>query len=81
MARGGKREGAGRPTGSANKLTTELKTTIMEAFEKLGGVKYLVTVGKDNPQTFVNLLARTLPKDIVAEVTIQSHEQQLRELE
>lgn len=81
MARGGKREGAGRKKGSQGKLTVELKEAIKNAFEELGGVSYLVTVGKENPTTFCNLLGRTLPKDVVADITIQSHEQMLRELE
>lgn len=81
MARGGKREGAGRKKGSPNKTTTEVKETILEAFERLGGVEYLVEVGRDNPQTFVSLLARVLPKEVVAEVTTKTHEEMLRELQ
>ena len=81
MARGGKREGAGRKKGSTNKTTTEVKEAILQAFDKLGGVEYLVEVGKDNPQVFLSILAKVLPKEVVAEVTHKSHEEMLRELQ
>ena len=43
------RKTGGRVKGSVNKQTKEVKQTIIEAFEKLGGVKGFVAWGKENP--------------------------------
>jgi hypothetical protein len=51
----------GRPAGSANIHTIELRAAIQEAFAKLGGAKYLEQLGHAKPETFCALLARTLP--------------------
>jgi len=68
MSNGGKKPGAGRPKGSVNKLTGDLRKAIHEAYEKAGGVDYLLQVAHDDPKTFCGLLAKTMPKEIVAEV-------------
>ncbi len=54
----------GRKKGTANKTTTVLKDAIVNAFEKVGGEKYLVEVAKTDPKTFCSLLARVLPMDV-----------------
>lgn len=43
MARGGKRDGAGRKPGVPNALSTAAKDVIQQAAERLGGVDRLVT--------------------------------------
>ena len=68
MSNGGKKPGAGRPKGSPNKLTVDLRKAIHEAYEKAGGVAYLLQVAQDDPKTFCALLSKTMPKEIVAEV-------------
>lgn len=49
MARGGKRDGAGRKPGVPNALTAAAKDVIQEAAERLGGVDRLVTWVKLEP--------------------------------
>lgn len=61
MARGGKREGAGRPAGSANKETKELREMILLALEEKGGIAYLASKAESHPQAFMSLLGRVLP--------------------
>jgi hypothetical protein len=39
---GGARPGAGRPKGSQNKVSLQLKEAILHALDKLGGADYLV---------------------------------------
>lgn len=56
--------GSGRPKGSKNKLSMSVKLAIEEAFEKAGGVKYLVKVAEENPAVFCQLLARLIPPTI-----------------
>lgn len=62
--------GPGRPKGVPNKLTTEVKQAILEAFEKAGGVEYLAKVALDDPRTFCSLLGRIVPSEIKAEFTL-----------
>ena len=57
--------GPGRPKGSVNKTTAQLKEAILEAAEKAGGkgklVGYLTTQAKENPAAFMTLLGKVLP--------------------
>lgn len=64
MARGGKREGAGRPKGSLDKNNKELRAMILEALEQKGGVTYLVEKADSHPQAFMSLLAKVLPMQV-----------------
>lgn len=66
MAKG--RKTGGRKVGTPNKVTTEVREAIHEAFDELGGATYLVKVGKKNPGTFCKLLGMTLPKDVKLDV-------------
>lgn len=54
----------GRTKGVVNKITGDLKGSVMDAFGKLGGVAYLVTVGKEDPKTFCALLGKLLPMQV-----------------
>jgi hypothetical protein len=65
FARGDAR--AGRPKGTPNKLTANLKAAILEAFEHAGGASYLVKVAAEDPRTFCALLARVLPMQLASE--------------
>lgn len=62
--RGGKRAGAGRPAGSRNKLTQDVKSAIESAFQEVGGHSYLVGIAKENPAVFCVLLGKVLPREI-----------------
>lgn len=61
MARGGKREGAGRPVGAVEQNTKELREMILQALDDKGGVAYLVSKAESHPQAFMSLLGRVLP--------------------
>ena len=50
-------------------LTPEIKDGILEAFEQVGGVDYLVELAKVDPPTFCRLLAAIIPSEIKASVT------------
>lgn len=64
--------GPGRPKGSPNKATAILKTAILDAFHQMGGVEYLMRVAEEDPRTFCALLARVLPAEIKADVTVNA---------
>lgn len=61
MAKGGKREGAGRPKGSLNKTTAQVKDMILEALDGAGGVDYLQRQAEENPTAFLTLVGKVLP--------------------
>lgn len=59
----GKR-GPGRPPGSVNKITRELRDMILGALDAVGGEAYLVRCAEANPAAFLTLIGKVLPKDI-----------------
>ena len=60
--------GKGRPKGSPNKITADLKRAILEAAEAAGGplgtVGYLTVQATENPASFMTLLGKVLPLDV-----------------
>ena len=54
----------GRKPGIPNKLTQDLKLLIREAFDKAGGVDYLVEQSQANPTAFMTLLAKIIPHSL-----------------
>jgi hypothetical protein len=65
--KGKKREhktpGSGRKPGTPNKAET-IRNAVMMAFDGLGGVEYLIQIGRTNPAVFVMLLGRILPHEL-----------------
>ena len=57
--------GKGRPKGSPNKITADLKRAILEAAEAAGGeggtAGYLARQADENPAAFMTLLGKVLP--------------------
>ena len=53
--------GPGRPKGSQNAITMDLKMALTEAFWEVGGVGWLVKLAQEEPKAFAGLLARLLP--------------------
>jgi len=62
----GKKTG-GRKKGTPNKTTRDMKSAIMEAFERAGGVDYLYMLANDEPRTFATLLAKVMPSENINE--------------
>jgi len=62
----GQKGGPGRPKGTSNKVTKELKEMILEALDNAGGVQYLESKAND-PRTasaFLSLIGKVLPMQI-----------------
>ena len=67
--------GPGRPKGSQNKVTAELKDMILQALDEAGGVGYLQERALD-PRTasaFLTLVGKTLPMTVKGPGTEGEH--------
>lgn len=56
--------GGGSRKGIPNKVTADLKGTIMQALSNAGGVGYLARVAEQEPKVFCSLLAKILPTQV-----------------
>ncbi len=65
--RGGKREGAGRPSGVPNKLSATVKDNIIDVFDSIGGVETMAVWANENKTQFFNLYAKLLPLQVTGE--------------
>ena len=61
----------GSRKGKPNKITKDMKEILHLAFERAGGVDYLVRQSKEEPKAFMALLARIVP----AQVAVSIHHQ------
>ena len=66
MQRGGKRPGSGRKKGGTNKITSDVRQAIMEAFSILGGAEYLRKVATEDPKAFCALRESSSPSRSLA---------------
>ena len=59
--------GPGRPKGSSNKITSDVRKAIIEAANAAGGeggmVGYLARQADENPNAFMSLMGRLVPLD------------------
>ena len=59
----------GRPKGSPNKMSYDLRQDILDAFDRLGGTNWLVDMARQDPRSFIALLSRCLPQAVKAEIS------------
>lgn len=65
------RKGKGRPKGSPNKVSAQLKEMVLQALDKAGGVDYLVRQAKKkNPAPFMALLGKVLPLTVTGDLNV-----------
>ena len=62
----------GRAKGVPNKATAELKEMILGALDDVGGQAYLVQQALDNPNAFLALVGKVVPRDLNAAVDLNS---------
>lgn len=63
----GNKPGPGRPKGSPNKITSQIKDMIVQALENKGGVEYLEQQADKNPTAFMGLIGKVLPMQVTGE--------------
>lgn len=59
-----KKRFGGRQKGTPNKVTGDLRSMVLGALKDAGGQKYLAVQARENPNAFLSLLGRCLPKDL-----------------
>lgn len=67
---GGTRPGAGRPKGIPNQFTQDMRNAVWEAFDRKGGVEYLVFLAEEHPKVFGTMLQKLIPN--ATEITGES---------
>lgn len=53
----------GRPKGSKNRVTADIRKMIDESLDMAGGAKYLAEQANLNPQAYLSLIGKALPRD------------------
>src|SRR5271157_2052673 len=53
----------GRPKGSRNKTSEQLRQQLIDAHKKLGGTKFWLALGKNDPSEFSRIFARLIPSE------------------
>ncbi len=59
--------GKGRPKGTQNKLTKQVKEMILGALDDAGGQAYLARQADENPVAFMGLVGKVLPLQLTGE--------------
>ena len=62
--------GKGRPKGVPNRITADLRTMILAALDKAGGIDYLVGQANSNPVAFLALISKLVPAKVATDTTI-----------
>jgi hypothetical protein len=64
----------GRQKGTLNKVTATVKEAVEQAFNEVGGARYLVEMAYAEPRAFMTLVAKVMPNKIEAEVSVTVRE-------
>jgi hypothetical protein len=61
------KKGPGRPKGSVNKLTMDIKSMVIAALDKAGGEDYLLDQANNNPNAFMTLVGKIIPTQVTGD--------------
>lgn len=67
--KGNKPNRGGRKKGVPNKVTQNIRDTILQAFHEAGGITYLRNVAELDPKTFLALVSKVVPSMTQANVS------------
>lgn len=56
--------GPGRPKGSQNRVTSDVRQMVHKALNEAGGVEYLLIQSRENPVAFLSLVGKIIPKEV-----------------
>lgn len=66
---------SGRKKGVCNRVTADMRDQIREAFDRAGGVEYLVALSESDPRTFIAMVRAIVPRELEVEATGKGWEQ------
>lgn len=73
MAKGGKREGAGRKPGAPNRMTKDVRDAILQVADGLGGAEQMLVWAQKDPVNerifWSQIFPKLLPKEVKQELT------------
>lgn len=58
-----------RPKGSPNRIATDLRQSILDAYDQIGATSWLVDLAKLDPKAFLLLLGKCVPQQTKAEIS------------
>lgn len=56
--------GSGRKKGTPNRISSEVKAAVLQAFKAVGGAEYLERLADEEPRVFATLLAKCIPQEV-----------------
>lgn len=60
--------GPGRPKGSLNKVSAQVKENVLHVFDQMGGVRKMTEWAQENTTEFYRIYARLLPTEATVNV-------------
>ncbi len=68
LKKGERIPGSGRKPGTPNKITQDVREMIIGALRAVGGEQYLAEQARKNPQAFMALIGKVIPKEVDATI-------------
>ncbi len=72
---------SGKTKGAKSKLTKTLKEAIELSFQEVGGVEYLTRIALAEPATYLALVGKIIPKEVVIDLSAKYADMTLEEKE
>lgn len=60
--------GQGRPKGSQNKITKDLKAMLLGSLDAVGGQAYFERQAEENPTAYMTLIGKLIPHEIAKSI-------------
>lgn len=58
------KKSGGRPPGAPNKVGSNVKEAVLQAFNNVGGIEWLEEMAKKEPKAFLQLLSKLIPNAV-----------------
>lgn len=61
----------GRKKGSKNKMSADVRQSVLDTYAAIGGDKFFAEWAKQKPSDFFQIYAKLLPKDVNVDATVR----------